>query len=482
MRMYYHKRKAREGLVCRERSAKMQVIKTDKGYISGTVIGEPGREVSVFRGIPFAAPPVGELRWRPPQPPEPWSGIRECTRFTPISPQMPVEGVTIAVPEGEDCLYLNVVTPAKSASEKLPVLVWLHGGAYAMGSGNEAVWNNYRLPLHGAVVVAVNHRLGPIGLIAHPELSAEQGGASGNYLFLDIIASLQWVQRNIAGFGGDPANVTVFGESGGGAKVSMMLLSPLAKGLFHRAVCESGTATFLGQSLNHAEEVGKTLFAKLGVTGLAEARKVPFQKIIEAAAGMELPRNPTDLPRSIWDGTVDGRLLPAAPPELLAAGKINAAPLIVCANFGELVGPGMLVMPWIVPEYVNLLKTVNRLGSSGYAMVFDRVPAGWRQQGCNAMHAIELGYVFGDYDGTTELWTGLWRLAQQAGATAPDPGFNAADRTVSEAMMSLWTSFAADGKPRAAGVPSWPAWDESDRYLYVSEKPEVREGFSKVAQ
>jgi para-nitrobenzyl esterase len=460
----------------------MQLVKTDKGHVSGTIIGEPGREVSIFRGIPFAAPPIGDLRWRPPQPAASWSGIRECTAFTPISPQMPVEGVTVALPESDDCLYLNVMTPAKSASDKLPVLVWLHGGAYAMGSGNEAISNNWRLPSHGAVVVSMNHRLGPFGLVGHPELSKEQGGASGNYLFMDIIASLQWVQRNIAAFGGDPDNVTIFGESGGGAKVAMMLLSPLAKGLFHRAICESGTATFLGQSQRHAEETGEALFKKLGVKTLAEARKVSMRDIVAAAGPMELPRMPSDMPRSVWDGTVDGRVLPGPAADLLAAGKINAVPLIVCANLGELVGPGMLVMPWIIPEYVKMLQSVRKQGHPGYAMVFDQVPAGWRKQGCVSVHAIELGYVFGDYDNTTRWWPHMLRGASQAGATTEDPGLVTADRTVAEVMMSLWTSFATNGKPKAAGAPDWPAWDEGDRYLYITEKPEVKPAFSRVAQ
>jgi para-nitrobenzyl esterase len=460
----------------------MEVVRTDKGYISGTVIGESGREVSVFRGIPFAAPPVGDLRWRPPQPAEPWSGIRECTRFTPVSPQMPMPGVTVTKTEGEDCLYLNVATPAKSASEKLPVLVWLHGGGYITGSGNEDTWSNWRLPSHGAVVVAVNHRLGPIGLLAHTDLSKEQGGISGNYMFLDIIASLQWVQRNIATFGGDPDNVTIFGESGGGAKVTMMMASPLAKGLFHRAVCESGTATILGGTLPEMEVRGATLFEKLGVKSLEEARKVPHQRIVEAAATMMTPRLPTDKPSEVWDAAVDGKVLTRLPAELVAAGEINAVPLIVCANYGELIGPGMLVLPWIIPHYVNLLEAVAKHGQTGHAVIFDRVPAGWRRQGCNAMHAIELGYVFGDYEGTTEIWQGLWRLAQQSGATVPEPGLDGEDAKVSEMMMSLWTSFAKDGKPRAADVPEWPAWDDSDRYLFISEQPEVRTGYSKVGQ
>jgi para-nitrobenzyl esterase len=219
----------------------MDAVKTDAGYVSGTIIGEPGKEVSIFRGIPYAAPPVGDLRWKPPQPAAPWEGIRECTQFSAISPQIDIPGMSSGLPLNEDCLYLNVVTPARQPDEKLPVMVWMHGGGYSMGCGNDRIWNNYRLPQYGVVVVTLNHRLGPIGLLAHPALSEESPmGVSGNYLFLDLIASLQWVRENIAAFGGDPDNVTIFGESGGGAKVSIMMLSPLAKGLFHRAICESG--------------------------------------------------------------------------------------------------------------------------------------------------------------------------------------------------------------------------------------------------
>jgi para-nitrobenzyl esterase len=219
----------------------VQIIKTDKGYVSGTTIGKPGNEVSIFRGIPFAAPPVGELRWKPPQPAVPWDDIRECTKFSAISPQMEMPGMPSPLPLSEDCLYLNVLTPARQPNEKLPVMVWMHGGGYSVGSGNDRIWNNYRLPQCGVVVVTLNHRLAAFGLLAHPALSKESSkGVSGNYLFLDLIASLQWIQKNIAAFGGDPDNVTIFGESGGGAKVSVMMSSPLAKGLFHRAICESG--------------------------------------------------------------------------------------------------------------------------------------------------------------------------------------------------------------------------------------------------
>jgi para-nitrobenzyl esterase len=191
-------------------------IKIDTGYISGTIIGNIGNEVHIYRGIPYAAPPVGALRWRPPQPADSWTGIRECAAFGKSSPQSTEPVNLTGMPLSEDCLYLNFLTPARKASEKLPVMVWMHGGGYTQGSGSDPLVNRFRLPQNGIVLVTVNMRLGSIGLLAHPLLSKESfDGVSGNYLFLDIIAALEWVQRNIGSFGGDPDNVTVIGESGG---------------------------------------------------------------------------------------------------------------------------------------------------------------------------------------------------------------------------------------------------------------------------
>jgi para-nitrobenzyl esterase len=451
----------------------MKTVKTNMGYVSGTIIGEPGKKVSIYRGIPFAAPPVGDLRWKRPQPAEPWDGIRECTRFSLISPQPVMGNITGEMPQGEDCLYLNVLTPAKEPDEKLPVLVWMHGGGYSMGSGNDKVWNYHRLPQYGVVVVTLNHRLGPIGLLAHPALSKESSqGISGNYLFLDLIASLEWIQRNIAAFGGDPDNVTIFGESGGGAKVSIMMASPLAKGLFHRAICESGTSTAIlqGMKLADIESTGEKLFKKLGISStknaLEEARKIPFER-----------------PSFIWDASIDGHVIPISPVESFSTASINAVSLIVTANLGELTGPGPLVMPFIIPAYVDMLEAVIQKGYSGYACIFDQVPAGWKKEGCVSVHSIELPYVFGDWDDSTGWWKSVGMLAQESGAKTMNPGLTGHDRTVSEAMMSLWSSFAKTGNPQAEGVPDWPEYSaKSDKYLYIGEKLEVKSDFSKVAQ
>jgi para-nitrobenzyl esterase len=468
----------------------MKIIKTDKGYVSGTIIGEPGKEVSIYRGIPFAAPPVGDLRWRPPQPAEPWEGIRECTQFSYISPQPIMPGISGEMPQSEDCLYLNVVTPAREPDEKLPVMVWMHGGGYSMGCGNDKIWNYHRLPQYGVVVVTLNHRLGPIGLLAHPALSKESPkGVSGNYLFLDLIASLTWLQNNIAAFGGNPDNVTIFGESGGGAKVSVMMSSPLARGLFHKAICESGTATalFKGMTPVDIETNGQKLFERLEINSnadvLEQAREIPSEKVIEVSRSMETPREPGAIPLPVWDAVVDGWMLPESPVESFSSGSCNSVPILVSANLGELTGPGPLVMPWIIPAYVDMMQSVNKHGHSGYACVFDRVPAGWKKEGCVSVHSIELPYVFGDWDDSTGWWTSVGKLAQQSGAKTMNPGLTDVDRRVSEAMMELWASFAKTGIPQAKGVTNWPAHSvDTDRYLYVAGTLEVKSGFSLVAQ
>jgi para-nitrobenzyl esterase len=468
----------------------MQVVRTDKGYISGTLIGEPGKEVSIFRGIPYAAPPVGDLRWKPPQPAAPWEGIRECTQFSHISPQIYMPGMSPPFPMSEDCLYLNVLTPARQPDEKLPVMVWMHGGGYRMGCGNDRTWNNYRLPRYGVVLVTLNHRLGPMGLLAHPALSKESpNGVSGNYLFLDLIASLEWVRDNIAAFGGDPDNITIFGESGGGAKVSIMMSSPLAKGLFHRAICESGTALaiFLSKPLAEIENSGKTLFEKLGIDSavdpLERARAIPWEKIIEANQAMETPYTPASPPVFVWDAAVDGWLLAEIPENTFKSGLCNAVPLMVSANLGELTGPGPLVMPYIIPAYIEMLESVIKQGCHGYACIFDHVPAAWRNEGCVSVHSIELPYVFGDWDDSTGWWTSMYMLARQAGAKTANPGLGAIDRNISEAMMGLWASFAKSGKPRVRGVPHWPEYSgTTDRYLNIFDLCEVRTGFSKVVK
>jgi para-nitrobenzyl esterase len=461
-------------------------IKIDTGYVSGTMLGEPDNPVRVYRGIPFGAPPVGKLRWRPPQPVEKWTGIRECTAFGSAAPQqIRPSSDQFTLPQGEDCLYLNVFTPAKKAAEKLPVMVWMHGGGYMAGSGNEPLFNDTKLPQHGVVLVNVNMRLGVLGLLAHPLISKEStNGVSGNYLFLDMIAALKWVQKNISAFGGNPDNVTIFGESGGGAKVATLVASPLAKGLFHHAICESGSACSPiapGKKLKDIEATGKKLFTQLGIAKekdpLAAARALPWQMIIEAEAAITPKEN---LPVSIWDGTVDGWVLPDTVANIFQAGQQNMVSLITCANLGELTGPGMLVMPWIIPAYTSLLSSQAKSGAKVFACIFDQVPDSWRREGCVSSHAIELPYVFGNVD-IPQNWSGLYNVVGPAGAKTKTPQISELDLRVSEGMMDIWTQFARTGDPNKEGLIEWPVWEHtSDKYLYVKDTFRIKTGFSKI--
>jgi para-nitrobenzyl esterase len=467
----------------------MDPIKIDAGYISGEVLGEPGKEVTVYRGIPYAAPPVGDRRWKPPQPVPPWSGIRECSVFSESAPQPPgMDPTTLRMPQSEDCLYLNVLTPATKPTDSLPVMVWMHGGGFTMGAGNDPLYNAPVLPGYGVVVVTVNMRLGALGLLAHPLLSQESpDGVSGNYLFLDMIAALQWVQRNIAAFGGDPKKVTIFGESGGGAKVANLMASPLARGLFHQAICESGAATqplAPGLPLKDMEAIGEKLFDKLGVDEgkdpLAAARALSSEELIEADVALTKELGSELGP---WDSAVDGWFMPDTPADIFQAGKQNVVPLIVGANLGELASPGAIVMPWIIPAYVNMLSSTSQANVKVYAYIFDQVPAGWKQEGCVSCHAMELGYVFGDWNNASGFWPGLMGITGPAGAKSPDPGLTDVDRKVSDAMTAMWTQFAKTGNPSVEGLVTWPAWEvATDQYLYIADPLELKSGFSKVAQ
>jgi para-nitrobenzyl esterase len=469
-----------------ETKALADPVKIDTGYISGTIIGDVNKEVRIYRGIPYAAPPIGDLRWKPPQPAASWTGIRECTAFGKSSPQ-PIVPVDLSdMPQSEDCLYLNVLTPAKKASDNLPVMVWLHGGGYTMGSGSNAVYNAARLPQNGVVLVTVNMRLGTMGLLAHPLLSRESPkGISGNYHFFDMIAALEWVQRNIAAFGGDSKNVTIFGESGGGAKVSCLMASPLSKGLFQKGIFESGAAgSFLpGVPMKNLEANGEKFFAKLGVGKEADplkaARALPAAKILEAEANLFKDLKTEDL----WDSAIDQYFLADLPANIFRAGKQNPAPVITSANLGELTGPGMILMPLIIPDYVNILNGVQKAGQKGYACIFDQVPGKWKQEGCVSFHALELGYVFGDLDSSSGWWKTAFFLAKVSGAKTPDPGPTDADRKVSENMMALWAQFARTGDPNVKGLAAWPAYESTtDQYLYIADPLQAKSGFSKVAQ
>jgi len=467
----------------------MEPIKTDNGLISGRMRGEPGQEMQVYRGIPYAAPPVGDLRWKPPQQVASWSGIRECISYSIQAAQYPDVNVPTAqrIPCSEDCLYLNILTPAKSPTARLPVMVFFHGGGLRYGNGNWSLYNGPGLSRHGVVLVTVNGRLGVMGLLAHQLLSRESPeGVSGNYLFLDLIAALKWVQKNIAAFGGDPDNVTIFGESGGGTKVISLMASPLAKGLFHRAICQSGGSTVRPMSVKEMGSFGERLFAKLGVDKekdpLAAARALSWEKVIEVDQSQNVEMGREYVFMGPWNIAVDGWFMPDAPSNIFKTGKQNAVPLITLANLGELSGMGVVVASQMIPGYVNLLLGEGKAGVKGYAGIFDQVPGNWRQEGGVSSHGMELHYVFGAVD-DSDPWKVLLFLYRSGGAKSLAPVITETERKVSETMMTIWTQFAKTGDPNVKGMVTWPSYEEAtDRYLYIAEPLQVKGGFSQVAQ
>jgi len=311
------------GIVSTLGHAAGDVVAVDSGKVRGT--SEDG--VRVFKGIPFAAPPVGALRWKAPQPVVPWKKEREAVAFAPQCMQVPYPaGSPYAGPAqatSEDCLYLNVWTTAK-AGEKRPVMVWIHGGAWTRGSGSTATYNGAALARKGVVLVTTNYRLGIFGFLAHPELSKESPNhVSGNYAILDHIAALQWVHKNIAAFGGDPARVTIFGESAGSWSVNVLHASPLAKGLFDRAIGESGGQFSGNPRLSLVESRGVTVASAVGAKSVQDLRAVPADKLLAI-----------DSFRS--NANADGYVLPEDVVTTFGRHKENAVPVLVGSNADEM--------------------------------------------------------------------------------------------------------------------------------------------------
>ena len=466
----------------------MDKVKLDTGYITGTRITQVGRDVYIYKGIPYATPPVGELRWKPPQPAESWSGVRAFNEFSIQAAQYPdpnSAGTMKSPSSSEDCLYLNVLTPAQKATEKLPVMVWLHGGGLRYGNGNFPLSVNLGLPFHGVVQVNINHRLGVMGLIAHPLLTKESPQhVSGNYMFLDMIAALQWVQRNIASFGGDPDNVTIFGESGGGLKVATLMATPLASGLFHRAIIESGGRYFDTVALKDMEIFGEKLFHKLGVDkekdSLAAVRKLPVETIINTDQELNVEMGPEYLFMGPWQVVHDGWFLPDTLVNMFQTGRRNQVPYLVVANQGELAGPGSLIADMMIKDYLRLLNGKSTAKSRGYAAVFDQVPEGWRCEGCVAAHGMELHYVFGALD-DAEAWAAAKGGYTDSGAKSSVPTLSETDRKVAENIETIWTSFARTGNPSVKGLIDWPAWDrKTDKYLLITDPLQVKTKYTDL--
>lgn len=454
-------------------------IKIDSGYISGTIIGDAGKEVRIYRGIPYAAPPVGDLRWKPPQPVTPWKGIRECAKFSLMMTQWfpsPQGGATDA-DMSEDCLYLNLLTPAKRTNQKLPVMVWLHGGGPDLGSGNGPEFNAPYLPQRGVVLITLNARMGAMGFLAHPWLTAESPHhASGNYGLLDIVAALQWVQWNVAAFGGDPDCVTIFGQSGGGARTRLVLSTPLAKGLFHRAIVEAGIGAgpdyvnasykFYINSKEGSEKLGEYVSTKLGAKNLAELRAIPWQDIVKAVRAPApvmrsgaAPNLSVDyLPRF----TVDGWSLPDFEFNIISKGQGNSVPVLIGGGTNEVNKAQGLIewAPGLVKDNPNL-----------FVYAFNHLPINLKNAGLKPYHGLEVPFHFG--------YLASFR-PRNIGGKMVEPGLNQDDEIVAENTMKIWVQFAKTGNPGVEGLVKWPAYRNTpgeDKYVLIDNPIEVKSGY-----
>ncbi len=456
-------------------------IETDAGLVAGSMEGDTENPVRVYKGVPYAAPPMRDLRWKPPQPVEPWDGVRQCTEFSLWPPQgIDFGGILDYSEASEDCLYLNVLTPAKTTADRLPVMVWFHGGVLSLQSANRPEYNTLHLPQHGVVLVTVNQRLGPLGYMAHPLLS-EENGASGNYGTMDLIGALQWIQRNITAFGGDADNVTVFGESGGGSKIISLLVSPEAKGLLHKAIIESGDYIITPdgqQTLAQGEAMGVTLMDVLVSDGklpssytLEDMRALSWIDIIEAA-DEAIEASDDAIYYSYL--TVDGRILPDSVYNIFQAGKQHDVPLIIGCN------------KWENTSFERMTiaaEAWSNLESGCYLYVFTHMPSNWSN--VYAPHAIELGYVFGILDSMALMYYAFDMFKnifhdplddpRWVKPSTPDPGIDESDEYVCEAMASMWTHFAATGDPSAPGLATWPAYDPSNpQFMEIADPLEVK--------
>lgn len=446
-------------------------ISTKAGPVVGDIVDHEGTPVNIFRGIPYAAPPVGDLRFKPPAAVAPWSEVREMKQWANRCPQADSR-LTANGAIDEDCLNVNVVTPSLDGAAGLPVMVFFHGGGLTIGTANSPTYSHFALPAQeNVVVVTVNQRLGPIGYLAHPALAAEsEHASSGNYGTLDQVAALEWVRDNISAFGGDPNNVTIFGESGGGTKVLSCVGSPLCKGLFHRAIVQSGSGSNGKGAMTEratAEQQGVAVATKLGIAAddpdaLQKLRAASFEDILAAADDMAVGFR-TNI-------SIDGWVFPKSIHDAIQEGSQADVPLIVGANEAE-----AALLAGSVPDLAIGMASVP---SKAYVYNFTRVPPGWQGDGCpGAFHGLELAYVFGDIPWSLTTPTMVF-LGMQAGCpTSKEPAANEVDKQVAVNTMKIWGQFARTGDPSVEGLIEWPPYTaEGDQYLEIDEPLTVKTG------
>jgi para-nitrobenzyl esterase len=471
---------------------------------AGAVEGEAQGALNVFKGIPYAQPPVGPARWTPPRPAAVWQGVRQATSYGPACYQPTPQPKSIYYDElngmSEDCLSLNIWAPQDA--RKAPVFVWIHGGALTTGASSEAMYDGSRLAAQGVIVVSINYRLGVLGYLAHPALSAESArGISGNYGLLDQIEALRWIRRNIPAFGGDPANVTIAGESAGGLSVLYLMAAPDARGLFAKAIAESSymiSTPELKQArygAASAEDSGKALQAKLGAASIADMRTLDPGKLTNAAAGAGFAPF----------GAVDGKVLPRQIVDVFDRGEQARVPLLAGFNSGEIRSLRVLAPPVpasaaayesairdrykdMADDFLKVYPSSNlsesvlaatrdglygwtaermaakqaSLGLPAYLYLFDHGYPAADSAGLHGFHASELPFVFGTLDRLPPYW--------------PKPPQSAGEAALSDAMVRYWTSFARSGSPKAAGQADWPAYGSSRAYMAFKDAPQPSAG------
>jgi para-nitrobenzyl esterase len=454
-------------------------VQTTNGVLQGSA-EEDG--IRTFKGIPFAEPPVGDLRWKPPQPAKDWEGVRRADKFGPRAMQLPLFGDMVFRSSGmsEDCLYLNVWTPAKSAEEHLPVLVYFYGGGFVAGDGSEPRYDGASMAHKGVVAVTVNYRLGVFGFLAHPELTKESPHhASGNYGLLDQAEALRWVRRNIAAFGGDPKRVTIAGESAGSLSVSAQMASPLSKDLISGAIGESGSVmgTLTPVPLAEAEQKGLRFATDLGAKSLADLRKLPAEELLQGKSGAGVGRFPV---------AVDGYFLPKSPVELYAAGEQAHVPLLVGWNSEEAGYQGVLGRE--EPTRENYAKALKKLYGDNAEEALKVYAAAADQ---------DVKQAAGDLAGDRFIGYSTWKWADLQGKTSgkpvyrylyahPRPTMKGAvhsaeieyalgnlasnkvyawtpdDNKVSKEMQEYFANFIKAADPNGSGLPKWPAANGGD--------------------
>jgi para-nitrobenzyl esterase len=467
------------------------VVATTAGQVRGVARAAGG---AAFFGIPYAEPPVDQLRWKAPEPKKPWAGIRNATSFgAPCAQPVLGDWNRQDAEEGqEDCLYLNVIVPVWPVTQPLPVMLWLHGGANIGGSGRGALYNEGTLANHGVIVVTINYRLGIFGFFAHPELTRESlHHASGNYGLMDQILALHWVRDNIAHFGGNPENITIFGQSAGSTDVGYLMTSPLARGLFQKVIAESGAAVSFGPPpLRRAEQLGQQFASSFTVPSgekpIAYLRGLPAQALIAKAA---------DSPHSPITPDIDGYVLTHTPAQVFQAGNEAPVPLLIGTTSREF-GSSQTVdqlrkeIENVAGQYTSPVMAAYGVAGNGqgkddplygsaasqfsadynfhcpiatealwhrdahkptYEYEFDHAIPGQEAQG--AVHSDDLPYVFGYFPAVGNL-------------SGP---FGPIDKHLAELVQTYWTNFAETGNPNSAVVPAWPMLDKSQSYLIFTE-------------